>query len=178
MATATISTTETPRIYVACLAAYNSGILHGAWINVTEDAWAIWDGIAAMLAKSPIAEAEEWAIHDYEGFASIRIREYEGVERVAELAGFIAEHGALGAELYNHFGSDLGEAREAMTDRYHGCYARLADYMQELTEQSIAVPEQLAFYIDYEAMARDAEMSGDIFTIKTAHDEVHVFAGY
>jgi len=179
MATATITTTttETPRIFVACLAAYNSGILHGAWMDVTEDAWAIWDGIAAMLAKSPIAEAEEWAIHDYEGFAGIRIREYEGIERVAELAAFIAEHGTLGAELYNHFGSDLDEAREAMADRYLGCYAKLADYMEEVTEQSIAIPQQLAFYIDYDAMARDAEMSGDLLTIETAHDEVHVFAG-
>jgi antirestriction protein len=170
-------TTETPRIYVACLAAYNSGILYGAWIDVGEDAWTIWDGIAAMLAKSPVVGAEEWAIHDYEGFGGIRISEYEGIERVAELAGFIAVHGELGAELYSHFGNDLDEAREAITDRYHGCYARLADYMEELTTQSIAVPLQLAYYIDYEAMARDAEMSGDVFTVQTAHDEVHVFAG-
>ena len=27
--------TEQPRIYVACLAAYNNGILHGAWIEAT-----------------------------------------------------------------------------------------------------------------------------------------------
>jgi antirestriction protein len=177
MATATLTTTEAPRLYVACLAAYNSGRLHGAWIDAGTDAWAIWDGIAAMLAKSPVAGAEEWAIHDYEGFAGIRIREYEGIERVAELAGFIAEHGTLGAELYNHFGGNLDEAREAITDRYLGQYTRLADYMEEVTARSIAVPQQLAYYIDYEAMARDAEMSGDLFTIETAHDEVHVFAG-
>jgi antirestriction protein len=176
MTTATI-TKDAPRIYVACLAAYNNGILHGAWICASCDAWAIWDGIAAMLAGSPIAGAEEWAIHDYEGFAGIRIREYEGVERVAELAAFVAEHGTLGAELYSHSGDDLEEAREAITDRYLGCYARLADYIEEITEQSITVPQQLAFYIDWEAMARDAELSGDLFTIQTAHDEVHVFAG-
>ena len=131
-----------------------------------------------MLAKSPMPDAEEWAIHDDEGFCNIRIREYEGIERVAELAGFLAEYGTLGAELYNHFGGDLDEAREAMTDRYHGEYAALADYMQELTEQSITIPKALEFYVDWAAMARDAEMSGDIFVIETAHDEVHVFAGY
>lgn len=176
MTTATISK-DTARIYVACLAAYNNGILHGAWIDASGGAWAIWDGIAAILAASPIAGAEEWAIHDYEGFAGIRIREYAGVERVAELAAFVAEHGTLGAGLYSHFGDDLEEAREAITDRYLGCYARLADYMEEITEQSITVPQQLAFYIDWEAMARDAELSGDLFTIQTAYDEVHVFAG-
>ncbi len=176
MATATIS--ETPRIYVACLSSYNNGIMHGVWLDVTEDAWAIWDGIATMLAKSPMPDAEEWAIHCHENFGGIHISEYEGIERVAELAGFLAEHGALGAELYNHFGGDLDEAREAMTDRYHGEYASLADYMQELTEQSIIIPKMLEFYVDWTAMARDAEMSGDIFTIETAQDEVHVFAGY
>jgi antirestriction protein len=136
MTTATITTNDTPRIYAACLAAYNNGILHGAWIDVTEDTWAIWDGIAAMLATSPMPDAEEWAIHDYEGFAGIRISEYAGIERVAELAAFLAEHGALGAELYSHFGDDLGEAREAIEDRYHGCHASLAAYMQELTEET------------------------------------------
>jgi hypothetical protein len=30
-----------PRIYVACLAAYNSGWLHGAWIEVGDDADAV-----------------------------------------------------------------------------------------------------------------------------------------
>lgn len=175
--TLTATITETPRIYVACLSSYNSGILHGAWIDCIGDAWAIWDGIAAILASSPMADAEEWAIHDYEGFGGIRLSEYEGVERVAELGEFITEHGALGAELYSHFGSDIDEAREAITDRYHGEYASLADYMQELTEQSIIIPKALEYYIDYAAMARDAEMSGDVLCIELAHGEVHVFAG-
>ena len=48
--------------------------------------------------------------------------------------------------------------------------------MQELTEET-AIPEHLRFYIDWQAMARDAEISGDVFTVRTAHDEVHVFAG-
>lgn len=86
--------TEPPRIYVACLAAYNNGILHGAWIAASE-AWSMWEATRDMLAKSPIPDAEEWAIHDYEGFASVRISEYASFERVAELAAFIKEHGDL-----------------------------------------------------------------------------------
>lgn len=41
----------------------------------------------------------------------------------------------------------------------------------------MAIPAALRFYIDWEAMARDAEMSGDLFTLTTAFDVVHVFAG-
>ena len=175
--TTLIADPTTPRIYVACLAAYNNSHLHGAWIDATQDAWGIWNDISAMLAASPIPDAEEHAIHDHEGFEGISISEYTGIETVAKLAAFIAEHGALGAAIYNDLGGDLGEATEAMTERYLGCYTSLADYMQEVTEESMTIPEALQYYINWEAMARDAEMSGDVTTIRTAHDEVHVFAG-
>lgn len=168
--------TEKPRIYVACLAAYNSGILHGAWIEATE-AWSMWEATRIMLAKSPIPNAEEWAIHDYEGFASIRISEYASFDRVAELAAFIEEHGALGAELLDHFCGDLDEARGALEDRHLGQYESLADYVQDITEETTTIPHTMRHYIDWQAMARDCELNGDLFTIQTAHDAVHVFAG-
>lgn len=168
--------TEKPRIYVACLAAYNNGILHGAWIEATE-AWNMWDATRDMLAKSPIPNAEEWAIHDYEGFASIRISEYASFDHVAELAAFIAEHGALGGELLDHFCGDLDEARGALEDRHLGQYESLADYVQDITEETTAIPHTLRHDIDWQAMARDCELNGDLFTIQTAHDAVHVFAG-
>jgi hypothetical protein len=31
--------------------------------------------------------------------------------------------------------------------------------------------------IDWQAMARDAELNGELFTVSTAYDVVHVFAG-
>lgn len=175
---ATITTnTEQPRIYVACLAAYNSGYLHGAWIDAAQEPWGIYDAVRVMLAASPIADAEEWAIHDYEGFGGIRIEEYTGFKRVSELATFLAEHGEVGAALLDYCSGDLDEAREALADRYLGAHASLADYVQELTEETTAIPEPLRYYVDYQAMARDAELNGDLFTVSTAWDVVHVFAG-
>lgn len=172
-----METNPKPRIYVACLAAYNSGILHGAWIDAAQEPWTIYDDVKAMLAASPVADAEEFAIHDYEGFGEVRIEEYTGLERVSELASFIAEHGAVGAAVLDHFCGDIEEAREAMRDRYMGSHASLADYVQDVTEESTAIPNRLRYYIDYQAMARDAELSGDLFTVSTAWDVVHVFAG-
>jgi antirestriction protein len=166
-----------PRIYVACLAAYNNGYLHGVWIDAAREPWALWDDVRAMLTASPVAGAEEWAIHDYEGFGGVGVAEYSGLEQVSELAAFVAEHGALGAALLEHYGHDLDEAREALANRYHGEHASLADYVQEVTEETVAIPEALRFYIDWQAMARDAEMSGDLFTIETGFQQVHVFAG-
>ncbi|CAN5665087.1 antirestriction protein ArdA [soil metagenome] len=169
--------TETkPRIYVAGLAAYNNGYLHGAWIDATQDEWAIWDGIQTMLAASPIPDAEEHAIHDYEGFGGIRLTEYEPIDVMAALAAFVGEQGALGAAVLEHFGGDFDEAREALADNYLGCHASLAGYVQELTEETTTIPGPLRFYIDWQAMARDAEMSGDLFTIETGYEQTHVFA--
>jgi hypothetical protein len=75
-----------------------------------------------MLKASPIAGAEEYAIHDYEGFEGVStLSEYQGVESVAELAAFIAEHGELGGKLVEYFG-DLDAAREAIEDHYAGEY--------------------------------------------------------
>jgi len=169
---------EQPRIYVACLAAYNSGHLHGVWIDADQEDWVIWEGVQTMLAASPIHEAEEWAIHDYEGFGGVHISEYASLDYVGALARFIAEHGALGAMLLEHYGNDLNEALEALEDRHLGEHASLAAYMQEVTEEAVSIPESLRCYIDWEAMARDAELSGDLFTLTTAWDAVHVFAGY
>lgn len=165
-----------PRIYVACLAAYNNGYLHGAWIDADQDADEIRDGIAAMLARSPVEDAEEYAIHDYEGFEGVSISEYAGIDSVARIAAFIAEHGALGAGLLEQFGGDMDQAESTLEDCYHGQFASLADYMEELTAESVTIPEALRYYVDWDAMARDAEMSGDLFTIETAHNEVHVFS--
>jgi antirestriction protein len=171
-------TTTKPRIYVACLAAYNSGILHGEWIGAEGGEDEVRAQIARMLAASPIPNAEEYAIHDYEGFEGATIEEYSGIGRVCELAGFIAEHGELGGAVLSHFGGDLDEARDALEDRYLGRYSSLADYMEGVTEETIKVPDALRYYIDYEAMARDADINGDVFTVQLGYHEVHVFSGY
>ena len=57
----------TPRIYVASLSDYNTGRLHGRWIDASQPADAIREEIALMLAESKEPIAKEWAIHDYGG---------------------------------------------------------------------------------------------------------------
>lgn len=40
------------RIYVACLASYNNGVLHGRWIDASTDTADMWPEINAMLRES------------------------------------------------------------------------------------------------------------------------------
>lgn len=161
------------RIYFACLAAYNNGILHGGWVNACQDAdeirWAIHD----ILKMSPIEFAEEYAIHDYEGFEGVSISEHTGIDYITELAAFLSEYGALGGKLVEHFG-DIDSARTALSDHYQGEYRTLTDFAEELTAETTEVPESLRYYIDYEAMARDLAIN-DVIAVETGFEAVHVF---
>jgi antirestriction protein len=162
------------KIYVADLAAYNSGHLHGAWIDATAELEDIQDQINAMLASSPVEGAEEYAIHDHEGFDGYRLGEYEGIEAAHEIALFIEEYPDFGGALLGHLGN-LDDARKAAEENYCGCHKSLADYAQELTEESTEIPQNLRYYIDYAAMARDMELNGDVFTVETGYEEIHIF---
>ncbi len=165
---------EEIRIYVADLAAYNNGKLHGVWINAADELDEIQEQINLMLSSSPEGFAEEYAIHDYEGFNGYNVSEYEGMESVHDVACFIEEYPEIGGELLDHF-SDIEEAKKAAEENYCGCFKSIADYAEELTEDTSQIPENLAYYIDYERMGRDMELGGDVFTIETSFEEVHVF---
>jgi antirestriction protein len=168
---------------LACLAAYNNGWLHGAWIDVEGDADAVHEAIGAMLNASPVAGAEEYAIHDHEGFGGVEIAEFASIGRVVEIANFlqacgragVRACGRLGALVLGEVAGDLEAAARALDDQYHGVFASLADGLQDLTEETTVIPETLRLYIDYAASARDARLNGEVFTVETGLEQVHVF---
>tara|TARA_R110000737_G_scaffold120641_1_gene152914 strand:- start:5403 stop:5864 length:462 start_codon:yes stop_codon:yes gene_type:complete len=109
------------RFYVACLAAYNRGRLHGVWIDATQELDEIQEQVNVMLKESPEPDAEEWAIHDYEGFGSYCVSEYPEFEELHLVASFIEEYPKIGGELLNYFGQFGGtvdEAKEAADEHY------------------------------------------------------------
>ena len=65
--------------------------------------------------------------------------------------------------------------RTIAEENYCGYYKSLADFAEELTEETTQIPENLSYYIDYERMERDMELSGDVFTIETGYEEVYIF---
>ena len=164
---------DRPRIYVAGLAAYVNGILHGAWIDV-EDEDSLREAVRDILKTSPIPDSEEYAIHDYENFDGVTINEYDSFARVVEIAEFIRNCPDFGGKLLEYYGGDIEDAENAL-ERYNGEYESLADFAEELTESTTQIPESLKYYIDYKSMARDMEMNGDVFTIETGYKEIHVF---
>lgn len=172
------ASTETlnPRIYVACLAAYNNGFLHGAWIDACDDLEKIRAQVNAMLKSSPVPDAEEFAIHDHEDFGGCDLGEYAGLERAHAVAGFLIDTGKLGSLLLTHFSGNLEDAQNAL-ENYAGCYESSADFAQELTEETTTTPASLQYYIDYKSMARDMELNGDIIVLEEGFDRVHILWG-
>ena len=168
-----------PKIYFACLASYNTGILHGEWIDATLETDEIQEEIQRVLKSSPIEDAEEHAIHDYEDFYGAESGEYPDLEEVSNVAKFLVEHGELGAEILSHFCCDLEEARKAIEEQYLGEYESLEDYAEEYVEQlGLDIPESIQNYVDYKSLGRDMELGGDVYTIETGYKEVHVFINH
>jgi antirestriction protein len=184
MARSTKRAGDLPRVYVADLAAYTAGRLHGEWVDLDGDASENHDrlrsAVTRVLDESPVAGAEEVALHDYEGFGELRLGEYEDLETVARAAALINEHGEVFAALVSHLGGAryLDEAIRHMAEQYQGRHDSLEAWAEEYLEDAGSlseVPESLRHYIDFEAWARDAELNGDVFSIATSEGAVHVF---
>lgn len=170
--------TTSPRVYVACLAAYNNGRLHGAWIDADQSADAIYQGVKQMLAASPEPCAEEWAIHDYEGFGELRLSEWESFERIAAIAAGIGEHGeAFAAWLSNDSSRDPQDC-ESFTDAYRGEWDSMRDYADNLADElglTEAAENAGSPYVvvDVDALARDLDI--ELETAESGSHSMYVF---
>ncbi len=180
---------EGPRIYVASLSDYNNGILHGQWLDAAQSTEQLSDATTAMRAASPTAAAEglpaeEWAIHDYEGFGPLRIDEYESLGRVARIAAGIAEHGMPFAHWISYVGTTAGNEIEQFEEHYHGQWQSTEDYAEHvlddlgyIDEIERVVPQYLRPYVklDIEGFAHDLELSGDIWSADAEDGGVYLF---
>ena len=156
------------RIWIGCLASYNSGTLFGKWFPASD----IREGIAEVLNTSPEHIAEEWFIADYEDFPNLGENPcIETVERLAELLEDCSDPEAMLAYISAEGRDYALERAEAFEDRYRGRFDSIEDYVSELCQDCYgdalkSLPDFLRFRIDWEGVARDFECSGDIETIR------------
>jgi antirestriction protein len=175
------------KIWIGDLACYNSGLLHGEWIDVTLDLIDIYDKIKDILESG-----YEWACKDDLGYSSIvgcheeyEIMDTEGfscdvqsIEHAHKLACFLDEYQDqydenLLDKVLKETGGDIDQAIDMLDDKYIGSYESLADYARETTEGCYEIPDFISWYVDYERMGK--ELAYDLHTIETAYNEVHIF---
>ena len=78
-------------------------------------------------------KAEEWAIHDYEGFGDIRVSEYAGIDTVSEMGQAIGTHGAS----YIAWVIDTGQTDvKQFEDEFQGVYEDEADFGYQYFDSS------------------------------------------
>lgn len=168
-----------PRIYVASLSDYNAGRLHGRWISADLDRDEVHQAISEMLTQSIEPGAEEWAIHDYDGFGPWQLSEHEEIDAVLRVAEGIATHGIAFAHWAAEVGTDVDDLR-AFEDHYLGQWSSMEAFAEELVEdfgieQALEqIPEPFRWYVqvDIESFARDLE--SDHLTSEDA-DGVHIW---
>jgi antirestriction protein len=132
-----------------------------------------------MLEHSAEPVAEEWAIHDYEGFGPFQVGEYESLEVVSAVGLGIAECG-LAFAAYASWAGTSEEALSRFDECFFGCWPDVEAYARDLAadlgwdEALRRLPEGLQPYvdIDYKALARD--LHSEVITV-TSGDEVFIF---
>lgn len=171
-----------PQIYVASLADYSNGRLHGEWLDATRDAADIHADITAMLARSKEPDAEEFAIHDYEQFGICRIHEYDSIERVSRIAKGIHEHGDAFSAYVDLVGAD--DATDAgFSDAYHGTYQSFRAFVDEFKDslgwddelERIGAQSGLAPFISFDYELFETTIRGE-WSVVDGPDGIHVFS--
>jgi antirestriction protein len=177
-----IMTHQAPSIYVSCLAAYNSGKLHGEWIECTGDADQLWDSINKVIATSPEPDAEEWAVHDYENWHGLSISECPDVEEISTWAELINEHGAAIAK-FIAWANNMGITADA--DEFQARYCGYYESPKKFVLESNEVSEQYEWEefssrfptwsncIDWEHFANELELSDAYQYIHASASEGH-----
>jgi len=169
---------DTPRIYVACLSAYNNGRLHGRWLHANQPTGALYEEVRDMLKNSPVPGAEEWAIHDYENFAGIGVGEYAPLDHITQVAAGVAEHGGAFAGWASE--QPVGEATiEAFEDAYLGSWPDTAAYgedlINDLGDPLQEVPDWIRPYVRIDTKQLGQDASSSLNTISGADGQVHLF---
>ena len=165
---------NSPRIYVACLAAHNSGVLHGKWIEATQEPEDIHQEIQEMLSASPIDNAQEWAIHDHDNFHSLKVNGYESIEKVSEIALLIDEHEGAFAGFAENVGLEYA-TEDGFLDAFRGEYDSVETYAEELFYDCYTIPDFLQMYICWKSVARDL-FCGDYYSIDSCSGRVYIFS--
>jgi antirestriction protein len=174
-----------PQIWVASLADYNNGTLHGTWLNAARDESALQADIATMLAASPLTAAtgepaEEWAIFDYDGFAPLRIDEHESLSWISRVAKGITQHGPAFAAY-----ADVVE-EEALLDgfdaAYLGHYDSLPTYVEQLVNDlgydrilDENLPASVRPYVKIDITATAHDLLRDLHALPAADGGVWIF---
>lgn len=159
-----------PRVYVGTYAKYNSGNLAGRWVDL--DNYTDPDDLLTDLADIHADEADpEYMCQGWEGVPDSLAAECPDWEQVLAWVTLDEDDREV-LDAWMSYGREFDP--DAAQEAYFGTYETLADYVEEFWRDCGGFEEadgdqwfHPTRYIDWERMAKDLEMSGDVFTVET-----------
>lgn len=204
------------RIYVASLSDYNSGTLHGVWIDTETNTTAenIEEEVKKMLADSPESKlcqwdgvglmghrdnannnrpercrgwlpgnAEEWAIHDHEGYPRGFVGEYTSFTELEEFHDAIEDvydAGALAAYLETaDSGTSMGDKVAEFVERYRGEFASGEAFAENFYDETGQMGDDnpLLGYINWESVWHGEFDCAGYHAADAPNGNVYIFDG-
>lgn len=153
-----------PRIYIACLSCYNAGRLTGRWVDLLEC-----EPGESLPTYCEDSTHEESAIHDSEGIP-VPVPEHESIADLITIAHLADDRGTEAvwhywADFWSSPVEDGHELGQSFDDAFIGECGTEEDeqaaWYEDRYRDCMEVPEHLSYYIDWGAMARDAQMNGE-----------------
>lgn len=156
------------RIFIADLAAYNSGELAGKWVDLEgmnagdveetiADVLCEGTGLLKALGEWAGVDHEEFFIADYEGFGPIRIGEYDSIESIIEHVERMGDDPERYFAFVKYHGEEYAENYDP--DEVIGPWDSMEDIAVEYVED-MGIGEFAERYFDYEKFARDLGIEG------------------
>jgi len=186
------TTTDTPRVWIGCLACYNGGALVGCW----QDAEVANDVLPEHIHEGPTSHEELWVM-DHDGFRGVLKGECSPAT-AQELAEAMAEVEAAGIDLdafiawVDYTGETFTSAsQDEFTDKFRGHWSSEEEYAEDLASETglLSMPKRkswvgyddreterhpLADYVDWDKYARTL-FSEDLYSIDTPGGGIWVF---
>lgn len=166
------------KVWIGCLAAYNSGRLHGKWFDLedhptAEDLQEVVNKTVLQTSPAPnvlvtvttedgtkeVPSSEEWFIADHEGFPEGSVGEYTSFGKLYEIRERIAE----AEEEFGDDGQEILEAFEycfgtndtpisTIREAYRGKYDSCAAFSEEFAIETGGIKDDSPYFsfIDWE----------------------------
>ena len=172
---------DAPQVFVGCLAAYNDGEIHGAWVEATDEE-ELNTNIRYILFTSPIPKAEEWMISDSMNFQGLSLGQFAPTKEIVAIAKALKEHGKPFA-VYSkyHCGYDMTpEFLQQFKEDYKGVFDEREDFVYaELKRKGIlGKAERIGLnegYINYEVIGNDWFAEDYLDLPSGSYGQVYVF---
>jgi antirestriction protein len=164
-----MNATETPRVWIGSLGAYNAGKLIGRWVDAV-DVDELREAASEVQKEAEQAlgyeAGDEIMLADREGFGDL-IGEYEPLERVAELGALIEEHGAAFVAYAEHVGAEYATA-DSFEEAFCGEHDSERAYAEELADDlGTEIPDSWpCSHIDWDSAANELFIS-DYYSVSS-----------